>query len=168
MKHYCFRQLHLLHFGAFHVSELVAAGKSHISRTALQWTDVILVTDELHIHLRRSKQGLGKEVILGTCAVRALCPVEAMRPYLMVRGEGKDYLFQHQDRSLLTKFQFWKLTGKTLEKVGLSGWHFGTRSFRIGAASTAVALGYTPAAIKRMGRWTSWRFLNYVRPMPLV
>ncbi|XP_015262016.1 PREDICTED: uncharacterized protein LOC107106395, partial [Gekko japonicus] len=74
------------------------------------------------------------------------------RPHFQIGGEGAGYKFgRHEDGSPLTKHQFWTVTTRALAKLGLSGVRFGTHSFRIGAASTAAALGYSPPDIQRLG-----------------
>lgn len=159
----------LAFFGAFRIGELVAACKTDESRAALQLSDVVWSPEKLSVWVRRSKTdqvGQGALIELGVCSIKSLCPVGAMRSYLDLRGESKGYLFCHRDGFPLTKFQFWKITGLALDRVGLSGLRFGTHSFRIGAASTAAALGYGPDAIKKLGRWSSRRYRTYVRPLP--
>ena len=61
------------------------------------------------------------------------------------------YFFIHKEGTHLTKYQFWKMTDLALSRVGVQGMKFGTHSFRIGAASTAAALGYHPDDIKHWG-----------------
>ena len=87
---------------------------------------------------------------------------------MTIRGMEGGYFFQHKDGSPLTKYQFWKLTDMALEKVGVKNTRFGTHSFRIGAASTAVAMGYTAEQIKQLGRWSSNCYRRYVRQLPNV
>lgn len=155
-------------FGAFRISELVAQAKSDTSGRALQVQDVELSAVRASIALRRSKtdqQQRGVVVKLGTCAEKELCPVSALAAYLAVRGRRAGLLFQHQDGSPLTKHQFWSVTARALEKLGLAGKRFCTHSFRIGAASTAAAMGYPAQDIQRLGRWRSKVFRSYVRPL---
>ena len=158
-------------FGALRISEVVASGKEDRSRVALQWQDVTVLDGKVQIFIRRSKadqKGKGIRVELGQCSIGDICPVKATQMYLEVRGSGTGYFFQHTDGSPLTRFQFWKLTDLALNKVGVTGLKFGTHSFRIGAASTAAALGYSSDEIKRLGRWSSDCFRRYVRTLPNV
>lgn len=55
-----------------------------------------------------------------------------------------------------------------LERTGIRDMRFGIHSFRIGAASTAAAMGYDVDRIKHLGRWSSKCYSNYIRPLPNV
>ena len=90
------------------------------------------------------QQGKGASLSLASCSLEELCPVRAMHAYLGLWGKEQGYFFIHRDGSPLTKYQFWRMTDLALDKVGIQGLKFGTHSFRVGAASTAAALGYEP------------------------
>nr|XP_020646057.1 uncharacterized protein LOC110077393 [Pogona vitticeps] len=158
-------------FGAMRISELVALGKGDVSRKALQFEDVIVQEDQVIIRIRRSKAdqlGRGSQLMMGRCSRESICPVKAVKEFVGFRGAEKGYFFQHADASPLTKYQFWKLTGMALERIGVKNMKFGTYSFRIGAASTAAALGYSVEQIKHIGRWSSNCYHKYVRQIPNV
>ncbi|XP_078240222.1 integrase/recombinase xerD homolog [Pogona vitticeps] len=158
-------------FGAMRISELVALSKSDDSRSALQRADVRIQNDQIILRIRRSKtdqQGRGGQVRLGRCSIEKLCPVRAVIQFVQVRGNTGGYFFQHADGTPLTKYQFWKLTDMALERVGVQGMRFGTHSFRIGAASTAAAMGYDAERIKQLGRWSSGCYSKYIRQLPNV
>ena len=97
-----------------------------------------------------------------------LCSVKAMWAYLGLRGQEQGYFFIHKDGSPLTKYQFWELTDMALGKVEIQGLKFGIHLFRIGAASTAAALGYQPEDIKHLGWWSSTSYRRYVQALPNV
>ncbi|XP_054852797.1 uncharacterized protein LOC129341561 isoform X1 [Eublepharis macularius] len=156
-------------FGALRVGELVAQSRLDLSQRALLLQDVRFVGEKVSLRIRSSKTDQhrkGSTVWLGSCADAELCPVRGLRAYLEKRGDGEGLLFRHCDESPLTRYQFWSVTGRALAKLGLEGFKFGTHSFRIGAASTAAAMGYTDAAIRRVGRWRSAAYRGYVRPLP--
>ena len=158
-------------FGALRISELVAQGKADKVRAALQWGDVKVQGARVELLIRRSKadqRGKGRQLVLGLCSNKSICPVRAVNTYLEYRGSEPGYFFQHADKSPLTKYQFWKLTGLALQAVGIRGARFGTHSFRIGAASTAAAMGYSTQDIKRLGRWSSSCYKRYIRTLPTV
>uniref|UniRef100_A0ABM5GIN9 Uncharacterized protein isoform X1 n=1 Tax=Pogona vitticeps TaxID=103695 RepID=A0ABM5GIN9_9SAUR len=158
-------------FGALRISELVALGKRDVSRRALQLDDVTVRDGQVRIRLRSSKtdqHGNGCMVILGRCSIVKICPVRAVGDFGVLRGDDKGYFFQHRDGTPLTKYQFWSLTDMALERLGVSNLRFGTHSFRIGAASTAAALGYDAGRIKRLGRWSSRSYRKYIRQLPNV
>ena len=121
--------------------------------------------------IRRSKadqMGKGRQLTLGKCSAKSICPVRATKAYLEYRGSEPGYFFQHADKSPLTKYQFWKLTGLALHKVGIPGARFGTHSFRIEATSTAAATGYSAHDIKQLGRWSSSCYKRYIRTLPTL
>ena len=86
--------------------------------------------------------------------------------FVQVRGDSGSDLFHHKDGSPLMTYQFWTMTSPGLQAVGIVGLKFGTHSFRIGAASTAAALGYGKEQIKEMGK-LSHRFKSGVCSLPL-
>ncbi|XP_060089026.1 integrase/recombinase xerD homolog [Heteronotia binoei] len=155
-------------FGALRISELVMQSKTDFSMWALQAGDVKIDQGQVVLTIRRSKTDQwrkGSVITLGQCTVHELCPVRAVRCYVRFRGLGDGPLFRHEDGSPLTKYQFWAVTSRALAAIGLKGVKFGTHSFRIGAASTAASMGYTPASIQRIGRWQSTAFKSYVHPL---
>lgn len=74
-------------------------------------------------------------------------------------------MFCHVDGSPLTRYQFWADTAKALRELGLDGVKFGTHSFRIGAVSTAAAMGYSVLRIQEIERWRSGVYRQYVCPV---
>nr|XP_060627626.1 uncharacterized protein LOC132772780 [Anolis sagrei ordinatus]XP_060627628.1 uncharacterized protein LOC132772781 [Anolis sagrei ordinatus]XP_060643558.1 uncharacterized protein LOC132782694 [Anolis sagrei ordinatus] len=156
-------------FGALRVSELVALSKSDTSHRALLISDIKVFQDSMEIRVRTSKtdqEAKGQVIRLLKCGEEDLCPVAAMTQFAALRGTEKGYLFSHQDGKPLTKYQFWTITAKALDLLGLGHLKFGTHSFRIGAATAASALGYDKDEIKAIGRWRSGAFRGYVRSVP--
>ena len=62
----------------------------------------------------------------------------------------------------MTRERFSKLVAQTVREAGWQG-NFTSHSFRVGAASTAAALGTPDYMIRAMGRWNSDAYLLYVR-----
>lgn len=155
-------------FGTLHISELVAQSKSDVGKRALQRGDVALSDNAVSIRIRVSKtdqRQKGTKIHLGRCADMGLCPVGAMERYLQWRGTEQGLLFCHEDKSPLTKYQFWSVTKWALAHLGLQGVKFGTHSFRIGAAFTAATMGYLVPETKRVVRWCSAAYRSYVCPL---
>ncbi|XP_067320652.1 uncharacterized protein [Anolis sagrei] len=153
-------------FGALRVSELVALSKSDTSHRALLISDIKVLHDSMEINIRASKtdqESKGQVFRLLKCSEEDLCPVMAMTQFTALRGGEKGYLFSHQDGKPLTKYQFWTITAKALDMLGLGHLKFGTHSFRIGAATAAAEMGYGDDEIKAIGRWRSGAFRGYVR-----
>ena len=85
-----------------------------------------------------------------------LCPVTALLAYLVIRDQGKGPLFYFKDgRALICLCQ---VEAYDLRPQGYSG-----HSFRIRAATTAVACGVPAEAIMTQGYWKSQAYHLYVR-----
>lgn len=93
---------------------------------------------------------LGKAslIVLGFCEVVDLCLVRALRDFISVRRNAPGFFFCHETGAPLTKHQFWAVSSRALSNMGLQGARFCTHSFRIGAASTAAAMGFPSAIIQ--------------------
>ena len=96
-------------FGAFHVSEVVAAGKHDTSRMALQMSQWAKTGYNCRWRCKTDQLGKGAFTSLGTCFILEICPFRALEDYLKKRGEDQGYLFCHGDGTPLTKYWFWKL-----------------------------------------------------------
>lgn len=154
-------------FGVLRISELVAQSKSASQDRALLYQYVQFTESGVTIRVKRSKTdqlGKGSQIVIGFCEVTNLCPVRALWEFISLWGEALSFLFCHANGTPLTKDQFWMVSSKALDNVGLQGARFGTHSFCIGAVSTA-AMGFSPAAIQRVGHWRSRAFRPYIRPL---
>ena len=65
--------------------------------------------------------------------------------------------------SSLSRPQLTIILCQLLSQAGLCPSHFALHSFRIGAATTAAAVGLAPALIKTLGRWNSNTYMTYIR-----
>ena len=92
-----------------------------------------------------------------------LCPVTALAAYLAVRGTLPGPFFLLANGCPLTREMFVTRVKALLTKAGLNSAHYSGHSFRIGAATTAAALGVEDSLIKTLGRWQSSAYLLYVR-----
>ncbi len=92
----------------------------------------------------------------------ALCPVSALMRYLHLRGRSPGPLFRCADGSALTKE---KLNHKLQSIMKKWGWPqtFTLHSFRVGAATTAAALGLPGHLIQPLGHWTSDAYKLYIK-----
>lgn len=155
-------------FGALRISELVAQSRAQQRSGALLFQDVHFTDVGVNLGLRRSKTdqlGRGAQISLGYCELEDLCPVRALRKFISLRGSSPGLLFCHLGGAPLTKHQFWAVTTRALAKLGLCGVRFCTHSFRIGAASTAAAMGLPSSVIQHVGRWHSNAFRSFIRPL---
>ncbi|XP_044132709.1 uncharacterized protein LOC122925411 [Bufo gargarizans] len=155
----------LAFFGAFRISELVAASRNSVS--GLGFSDVMVSNDKVEILVRKSKTdqyGRGQVVSLHSWVGSEFCPVKLVRCLYEMHPSKCGSFLMHQDSSPLTKFQFSAIFKKCLGKLGLSSAKFSSHSFRIGAATEAARFGLDDSVVKRIGRWESNRFKIYVRP----
>ena len=98
-----------------------------------------------------------------------ICPVKAMLTYLAIRGKSLGSLFISKNNTILTRVQFKTLVSMTLRTASLNDSEYNTYSFRIGAATTAKAVGIVDAHIQLLGRWKSSAYQGNIRiPTPLL
>lgn len=158
-------------FGVFQISELVVRSWAESSANALQRLDVQVVAANIYILLRRSKTDQhrkGMQVVLGPCGECDICPITALSEYLSIRGDSSSLLFIHANGTPLNKTS---VLGNDIPSIKCNWFGrstFYTHSFRIGAASTAAAMGYQTHDIQRIGRWQSRVFQAYVWPIHKV
>lgn len=151
--------------GALRISELVAGSCCDASKQDLRFADIQCGQKGIQLLLRFSKTDqLGRSffISLGPCVDLALYPVLVLHCYLAVKGQAEGYLFIHWDGTPLTKFQFWLVTRRALDRMGLLGCQFVIHSFQIGAATTAAPMGYNRGDIQLIGRWHSACYKSYV------
>ena len=127
--------------------------------------DSMVSPSVLRVHLKSSKtdptrRGVG--LFIGR-TFNSLCPVVAILRYLAIRGVDDGPLFQWQDGSPLTRQCLVDKLKVTLQKAGVDPTHYSGHSFRIGAATTAAAKGFSDATIQLLGRWASDSYTRYVR-----
>lgn len=67
------------------------------------------------------------------------------------------------DGNPITRHYFTQQLQAALSFCDLNLQNYHTHSFRIGAASTAAAKGFTELQIQTMGRWNSNAFRKYIR-----
>ena len=92
-----------------------------------------------------------------------VCPIKALLPYLAIRGSAPGALFISERGAPLTRAQFKTLLSATLQKAGLDDSNYNTHSFRIGAATSAKAVGISDVHIQLLGRWRSSAYLGYIK-----
>ena len=82
----------------------------------------------------------------------AICRVIALLNYLSVRPPGDGPLLVLEDGSPLTKNLFVRKVRTALNQAGYDQSKYAGHSFRIGAATTAAAVGIPSHMIKMLGR----------------
>ena len=119
----------------------------------------------LRVQLKQSKTDpfrLGINIFLG-CSNSDLCLISVILSYLSLRGMDQGPLFQFADGRPLTRDRLVFQLRKLLEEVGIRSGQFAGHSFRIGAATTAAAMGVEDSMIKILGRWESSAYLRYLK-----
>ncbi len=86
-----------------------------------------------------------------------------MLAYLLVRGKQPGPLFRFTDGKPLTRQRFVQAVCGALIEAGVQADRYAGHSFRIGAATIAVARGMEDSIIKMLGRWKSLAYLEYVK-----
>ena len=124
-----------------------------------------LAQDHLKLHFTSYKHSQGQQFSLTvTQGVEAhTCPVQALRHYLKVRGTTQGLLFQYPSGMPVLRADFNNVLRRALVFNNISPSTFKGHSFRIGAATTAAALGLSDSQIRQLGRWKSDAFKKYIR-----
>ena len=119
----------------------------------------------LKIHLKGSKTDqtkIGLDLFVGRTH-NEICPVAAMLAYLAVRGQDEGPLFKLSDGRPLSRQLLVQRMRATLGEANIDCSRFLGHSFRIGAATTAIARGISESTVQTLGRWASDSFKRYVR-----
>ena len=119
----------------------------------------------VRVHIKASKSDpfrKGVFVYLGKTGVD-LCPVAAVSVYLAVHGCQKGPLFCFVSGVPLSRDALIRHVRVTLRALGVDVSFYSGHSFRIGAATTAAAVGMEYSFIKTLGRWESSAYLRYVK-----
>ena len=88
-----------------------------------------------------------------------LCPVNALRHYTANHPSKSGPLFTFANGSFLTRADI----NNILRDTSNGAANISSHSLRIGAASTAAAMGCPKYLIQSMGRWSSDCFRRYIR-----
>ena len=94
----------------------------------------------------------GVSIVLGRTQTD-LCPVEALLTYLARRGFQQGPLFRFENGDVLSRAALVNQVQRALTAEGTDASRFACHSFRIGAATAAVARGLDDSTIRTLGRW---------------
>ena len=104
---------------------------------------------------------LGQSLIIARTGSQ-VCAVTAMQHYFQRAASPSRPLFSFQFGRLLTRSAVISLLRDIVRLVGLPFHSLKGHTFRIGAASTAAAVGLPDWLIKIMGRWSSDCYQLYI------
>lgn len=152
-------RLFLLAFHAF-----LRAGEICGSRHALSLGDIIIQGSYIRVSFTSFKFSQGRSPYVFIPAHQSpLCPVAAVQAFLVIRGTSPGCLFIDSSGSPYSMLWFRVALSKISELAGLRARGITPHSFRVGAATSAAALGIPEDTIQRMGRWSSRAFMRYIK-----
>ena len=150
-------------FGLLRVSEYVTPSKTsfdhkiHLSASDISFS---LCGNIVYLLIKTSKT----DPFRSSCKIRLcsiggiLCPVNAIKNYLRVRGDQMGPLFVLSSGVFVTR----KFVAAFLKITLPNDVNLNTHSFRIGGASAAASCGIPDSAIKILGRWSSDCYRRYI------
>ena len=119
----------------------------------------------LKIRIKKSKTDQwreGVDLYVGMTG-NELCPVAAILAFMAVRGQDEAPLFKTKEGTPLSRQTLVKMVKDSLSKAGIDCARYNGHSFRIGAATTALARGIPESTIQALGRWKSDAYRSYIR-----
>ena len=149
-------------FGFLRISEYTTPRKHTFDPSiTLLLEDIRIRNDSVRLHLKSSKTDPFRQGV--TVRIEAnntiLCPVSALRYYIASHPTGSGPLFAFKNGSYLTRSD----VNNILRETSNGAANVSSHSLRIGAASTAAAMGCPKYLIQSMGRWSSDCFRRYIR-----
>lgn len=121
----------------------------HSKQMIIKFTDYKLKADTTAFKLAISPQ-------------KELCPIEAMSQYLKLRGNKPGPIFVLNQLPVKRSY----FTSRLQTLLGYLKYNtkvYKSHSFRIGAATSAIAKGISSDQVKVMGRWKSDAYKSYIR-----
>ena len=161
----------LAFFGFLRSSEFTCNGKfnphTHLSRADISLEPYIFSPNCLEITMKKSKTDPFRETAKLTIARSDsnVCAVTALQDYLLqTHGQSTSQpLFKFTDGRNLTRASLTNNLRALLYVCGQDSANFTSHSFRIGAATTAGAVGLLDWLIKVLGRWKSNAYQTYIK-----
>ena len=149
-------------FGFLRVSEYTSSHRTKFDpEITLLLADVSVRGDVVSVTVKASKTDPFRQGMTVRLAANGsfLCPVAAINQFLAVHPTRAGPLFTFRNRKYLTPKDVNALLFDTTGGMANTTSH----SLRIGAASTAAAMGCPKWLIQTLGRWTSDCYRTYLR-----
>ena len=149
-------------FGFLRVSEYTSTHKTKYDpQCTLTCEDLSLTRGIANIVIKASKTDPFRHGMTIRLAANdsLLCPINALREYLSVHPSHTGPLFTYQNNKFLTRKDINQILHRTTNGLANTTSH----SLRIGAATTAAAMGCPKWLIMSLGRWSSDCFRRYIR-----
>ena len=161
-----FQAMFLLAFHAFlRIGEITVQNSAYKHPHLIMLHQLQSLPNQLMINFLSFKHSSGQPFLLKIEADKTPihCPVKSMSPYLRLRGNQPGPLFQYSYHVPVTRSEFNEELRKALVFCRINPSGFKSHSFRIGAATTAAAMGFSDNRIRQLGRWKSDAFKLYIR-----
>lgn len=147
---------------AFHAS--LRVGEMCSSHHALLLSDVIIQSSYIRVSFTSFKFSQGRSpCVFIPAQSSSLCPVAAIQAYLHLRGDSPGSLFLDSSGIPYSILHFRAALSRVVELASLRSWGITPHCFRVGAATSAAALGIPEDTIQRMGCWSSRAFMRYIK-----
>ena len=148
----------LAFFGFMRLGELTC-NSQFCPDTHLTPADIVLHPSQsnpsyLSVKVKVSKTDpfrVGQTLVIGKTN-QSICPVNAMKCYLKLRGTRHGPLFQFASGRPLTKDALTVETRQLLSCLSIKATDYAGHSYRIGAATAAASAGLPPWLVKTLGR----------------
>ena len=108
----------LAFYGIFRIGEFVADTKDRALKSVLLPSDTVVKNGCLKVTIRLSKtdqNGLSNGITFNGHKGNPLCPVEATKDFLAIRGPRAGPIFMHFNGTFLSRFQFNSILASTLK-----------------------------------------------------
>ena len=144
---------------------LLRVGEMTKSKNNLQFDCIELRNDMVVAYFPRYKHNYegGSTLYLPKIKGSEVCPVQASKQYIALRGNTPGPFFLKIDNTPFSRAQFVNNLKVALKFCGLSDLRYKTHSFRIGGATHLAQLGKSEIQIRQAGRWQSNAFAKYTR-----
>jgi hypothetical protein len=145
----------------FHKDQHLCLGDVHL------WTDARGSQALLNLKVSKTDPFHEGRKIHFYSVQQAICPVSALAQFLVSRRklnpDLSSPLFLFRNGRHLTRTAFLNMLNASCIQAGISPSGFSGHSFRIGAATTAVAQNIPERLVQELGRWSSTCYKTYIR-----
>lgn len=145
----------------------IATNDKQSTNHELQLSDVVINSSEQSIIITFNSYKHKKDHIpfrLRICNDKEIDVFNIMSQYLRLRGSSDGPLFKLQYNAPVKRKYFSEMLAKCLKKCNLSpNLCIKPHSFRIGAATRAIQLGFNEEQVRFMGKWKTQAFKSYIR-----
>ena len=96
------------------------------------------------------------------------CPVNAYQSYARIRGSTPGPAFLTKDHKAMRRNKIASVLHDCLSISSRHPEHYNTHSFRVGKISDLATSGHSVLQIKELGRFHSFAFLSYIKPISIT